>query len=52
MEFSYLETLKAGSATRILEELRSVDISTLTPLDALNVLYRLQLKARKVEHGR
>ena len=26
----------------VLEELRKVDISNLTPLDALNTLYRLQ----------
>lgn len=31
----------------VLEELKSLDISEMTPLDALNVLYRLQLKARK-----
>lgn len=30
-----------------LEELKAIDVSTLTPLDALNVLYRLQQKARK-----
>jgi DNA mismatch repair protein MutS len=35
------------AAEEVLEELKSVDISTLTPLDALNVLYRLQTKARK-----
>lgn len=29
-----------------LEELKALDVSTLTPLDALNVLYRLQQKAR------
>jgi len=31
----------------VLEELKNIDITTLTPLDALNVLYKLQQKARK-----
>ncbi len=31
----------------VLEELKSLDISTITPLDALNVLYQLQQKAKK-----
>ena len=29
----------------VLEELKSIDVSTITPLDALNVLYNLQKKA-------
>ena len=28
----------------VIEELKGIDISTLTPLDALNTLYRLQSK--------
>ncbi len=31
----------------VLEELKTLDISTITPLDAMNVLYRLQQKTRK-----
>jgi DNA mismatch repair protein MutS len=31
----------------VLEELKSIDVSTITPLDALNVLYNLQKKARR-----
>ena len=31
----------------IMEELKSLDISTMTPLEALNILYGLQQKARK-----
>lgn len=31
----------------VLEELKAVDVSAITPLDALNALYRLQQKARK-----
>ena len=30
----------------ILEELKSVDISNMTPMDALNTLYKLQNKLR------
>jgi DNA mismatch repair protein MutS len=40
-----------GSSDRIgkevLEELKTLDISTLTPLDALNIIYKLQQKTRK-----
>ncbi len=36
---------KAGK--EVLEELKSVDVSTITPLDAMNVLYNLQQKARR-----
>ena len=31
----------------VLEELKTLDISAITPLDAMNVLYRLQQKTRK-----
>jgi len=31
----------------VIEEIKSIDISEITPLDAMNVLYRLQQKARK-----
>ena len=30
----------------VLEELKNADISTMTPLDALNTLYRLQNKLK------
>ena len=30
----------------VLEELKSVEVSTMTPLDALNTLYRLQNKLK------
>jgi len=36
---------KAGKA--VLEELKEIDISQITPLDAMNALYKLQQKARK-----
>lgn len=43
--------IAAGSEDKIgkevLEELKSFDISAITPLDAMNELYRLQQKARK-----
>jgi len=35
------------AAREVLEELKSVDVSTITPLDAMNVLYGLQQKARR-----
>ncbi|MCX8130663.1 MAG: DNA mismatch repair protein MutS [Clostridia bacterium] len=43
--FSFGNTSK--SKDEIMDELKSVDISALTPLDAINVLYKLQQKARK-----
>lgn len=33
----------------ILDELKSIDISAITPLDAMNMLYRLQQRARKAD---
>jgi DNA mismatch repair protein MutS len=32
--------------TNVLDELRDIDIQTLTPIDALNELYRLQNKLK------
>ena len=32
-----------------LDELRSIDVMTMTPLEALNTLYRLQEQAQKEE---
>ncbi len=43
--FSLSSTTKNDS--EVIEELKNIDVSTLTPLDALNTLYRLQTKARK-----
>ena len=34
------------SCDEVLNEIRGIDISTLTPLDALNVLYTLQKKIK------
>lgn len=46
-----LDLFSMNSAVKVrseaLEELKTIDVSTLTPLDALNVLYKLQQKARK-----
>ncbi|MDP4092757.1 MAG: DNA mismatch repair protein MutS, partial [Bacillota bacterium] len=35
------------SDSEVIFELKNIDVSTLTPLDALNTLYKLQQKARK-----
>jgi len=43
--FSFNTGLKGKND--VLEELKSIDISTVTPLDAMNLLYKLQQKARK-----
>ena len=42
-QFSLFDTVKDED---VLEELKNVDIQTLTPLDALNTLYRLQNKLK------
>ena len=39
MQFSLFDTLKDED---VLKELDEIDIQSLTPLDALNTLYRLQ----------
>ena len=45
-----VDLLTAGALTRserdVLEELRSIEATTLTPLDALNKLYSLQQKLK------
>ncbi len=43
--FNLSSTTKNDS--EVIEDLKNIDVSTLTPLDALNTLYRLQTKARK-----
>ncbi len=43
--FSFDSRSKGGD--EVVEELKNLDISTLTPLDALNFIYRLQQKVRK-----
>ena len=40
-QMSLFDTVKDED---VIEELKGIDISTLTPLDALNTLYRLQSK--------
>lgn len=35
------------SGKEVLDELKSIDVSTITPLDAMNILYNLQQKARR-----
>lgn len=50
MELFYtgaIEDRAEKSGKEVLDELKTVDVSTITPLDAMNVLYRLQQKARK-----
>ena len=42
-QMSLFDTVKDED---VLEELNNIDISNLTPLDALNVLYRLQNKLK------
>ena len=52
-ETSVQKTSEAGMASLFaggtLDELRSIDVMTMTPLEALNTLYRLQEQARKEE---
>ena len=42
-QISLFDTVKDED---VLEELKSVDITTMTPLDAMNTLYRLQNKLK------
>ena len=41
-----MEKHQSQVAARVLEELKNVEVSTMTPLDALNTLYRLQNKLK------
>lgn len=43
--FSVSKSLK--NEDEIIDELKNIDISTITPLDALNILYKMQQKLRK-----
>ena len=47
VELFYVNNQDDRSGKEVLEELKNVDVSTITPLDAMNILYRLQQKARK-----
>ena len=40
-------TLFGAADQRLREELRNIDVTTLTPVDALNLLYRLTEEAKK-----
>ena len=42
-QFSFLDTVKDDD---VLEELKNIDVGNLTPLDALNTIYRLQNKLK------
>ena len=42
VDLSQMSFFDAVSDQDVLDELRGIDIQTLTPLDALNELYRLQ----------
>ena len=43
--FAFMNTVNSGS--EVLEELKNIDIRNITPVDALNILYSLQKKAKK-----
>ena len=47
VELFFVNNNDEKTGKEVLEELKTVDVSTITPLDAMNVLYRLQQKARK-----
>ena len=43
-QFSLFDTVKDDD---VLEELKNIDVGNLTPVDALNTIYRLQNKVEK-----
>jgi DNA mismatch repair protein MutS len=47
VEFFIPEGNSEKIGKEVLEELKTLDVSIMTPLDAMNVLYRLQQKTRK-----
>lgn len=44
--FSYMNG--AGKGDEVLKDLKSIDVSAITPMDALNLLYQLQSKANNI----
>ena len=42
-QISLFDTVKDGD---VLEELKNIDVSNLTPIDALNTIYKLQNKLK------
>jgi DNA mismatch repair protein MutS len=46
MELFYVNSNEDKASKEIVEELKNLDVSTITPLDAMNLLYKLQQKAR------
>jgi DNA mismatch repair protein MutS len=45
----FAQAAKASADAEILEEIRKIDISRLTPIDAMNILYELQRKMNSRE---
>jgi len=47
LELFYTPDNQDKTGKEVLDELKGMDISTMTPIESMNVLYRLQQKARK-----
>lgn len=47
VDLFYANNTEDKTGKEVLEELKAIDVSTITPLDAMNVLYNLQKKARR-----
>jgi DNA mismatch repair protein MutS len=45
----FAQAAKASADAEILEDIRKIDISRLTPIDAMNILYELQRKMNSRE---
>ena len=46
MELDQISLLDTVQDNDILEELKNIDVGNLTPIDALNTIYRLQTKLK------
>ena len=46
VDFNQLTLFDAVKDDHIINELKEMDLGTMTPIDALNTLYRLQMKIK------
>ena len=47
LEMYFVNGIDDKNGKEVIDELKSIDVPSITPLEAMNILYRLQQKARK-----
>ena len=46
--FKYVPTVSGGKKDEIIQEIQQIDVMAITPMDAMNKLFLLKEKARKI----